>query len=322
MKNIIKNKINALALLAIAALFTGLVSCSDTNNPLGSFNQKNNSGLTSSDNSLNNNYTTDENDNNSSYYAFGGKDSDKRKDTTKDSKGKDVKKRALPLPCLNLSTEQMSALASLRKDTETKNAQLRKEFELQVKALRDAALAANGGTTSTINKDSINKIITYLLEKEKANNEKLSASEKEFKAKMDALSARYKEALKTVGDDKEARKALEEKMKAEKAAMYETYMKETQQLRETQKEIKTKLEQTKRALADCKEGTNRLSAEVKARLDAEIKGLTERLNSAIEANEKAALEAFRNLLTPEQQAIFDAWLAGKDCDKVVKKETK
>jgi hypothetical protein len=320
MKNIIKNKINALALLAIAALFTGLVSCSDTNNPLGSFNQNNNSGLTSSDNGLNNNYTTDENDNNSSNYAFGGKDSDKRKDTTKDSKGKDVKKRALPLPCLNLSTEQLNALASLRKETETKNNQLRREFEAQVKALKEKALASS--SSSTLNKDSLNKVISYLLEKEKAVNEKLRASEKEFKTKMDALATRYKEALKSIGDDKEARKALEEKMKAEKATMYESYMKETQQLRDLQKEIKTKLEQAKRALADCKEGTNRLSAEVKARLDAEIKGLTERLNSAIDANEKAALEAFRNLLTPEQQAIFDAWLAGKDCEKVVKKETK
>lgn len=320
MNNIIKNKINALALLAIAALFTGLVSCSDTNNPLGSFNQNNNSGLTSSDNGLNNNYTTDENDNNSSNYAFGGKDSDKRKDSTKDSKGKDVKKRALPLPCLNLSTEQLNALASLRKETETKNNQLRREFEAQVKALKEKALASS--SSSTLNKDSLNKVISYLLEKEKAVNEKLRASEKEFKTKMDALSNRYREALKTVGDDKEARKALEEKMKAEKAAMYETYMKETQQLRDLQKEIKTKLEQAKRSLADCKEGTNRLSAEVKARLDAEIKGLIERLNSAIDANEKAALEAFRNLLTPEQQAIFDAWLAGKDCEKVVKKETK
>ncbi len=316
MKNIIKNKINALALIAVAAMFTGLLSCSDTSNPLGSVNQNNNSGLVSSN-------STDNTDNNiTDEYAIKGPEHG----PGHDNKGTNIKKRALPLPCLNLSTEQLTSLKTLRHDTETKNSQLRKDFETQVKALRDAAIAASSGTvTISINKDSINAIITDLQAKEKAINDQLRDKESQLKAQLDAIKANYKDQLTAAGSDRAARKAIEDKMRTEMKTAQDAFQTDTKSLKDQQRTIHSQIEQVRHSLGELehkKEHGPILDATTKAALDAQVKILADALKLALDANEKAFLDAFRNGLTAEQQVIFDAWVAGTDCNHTTKKVVK
>lgn len=317
MKSIINNKHKVIMLTIIAFVISGLMSCSDTNNPVVNSAKNNNSGIVASTN-VGDNYDGSE--------AFGGgptgggTGSPSGTVTGKGNSGK----RALPLPCLNLDSVQMRAFINLRKETDLKNAQLFKDYEAKVKALRDAAMSASSGTTTTINRDSLNKVIADLSSQLRAVDNQISNMQKTTKATTDSISKSYQRQMSAAGADRVKRQALEAKMQADMKAAQDAANAKNKELMAKDKALRDQIAQAQKAMigTNTGKGRNTLDPAAKAALDAQIKALADALKLALAANEKAFLDAFRNMLTPEQQAIYDAWLLGTPCDTTKKKTTK
>ncbi|MCX6147205.1 MAG: hypothetical protein NTW25_08140 [Candidatus Kapabacteria bacterium] len=314
MKNTINNKSKVMLVALVAFVFAGMLSCSDANNPLGSATKNDNSGLVSPTGVVGNsdvNFGSDDN------YGFDGPTNGGGSGNPSSTMtGKGTGKKGLPLPCLNLDSVQMRAFANIRKETENKNAQLRKEYEAKVKALRDAAMNAG----STVNRDSLNGVLKDLSAQLKALDAKLSENQKSTKAALDAISKSYQGQMKTAGTDRVARQALETKMKAEMKAAQDAGNAANKSILDQEKAIKDQMAATQKAMQTGR-GT-KLDPAAKAALDAQIKKLSDDLKAAIDANEKAALDTFLNMLTPDQKAIYAAWLAGAPCDTTTKKTVK
>lgn len=225
-------------------------------------------------------------------------------DTNKNNKVA-PKKRALPLPCLNLTKEQLSMLDTLRKQVELKNLQARKEYETKLKNLRDS-LTKNSVSKNT--NDSLLKIINELTSQLQKNEVLIKSLNTSYSKGLDSISVSYKEKMKLAGNDRVAIQNLEKQMNLDKKAYTENYNNKLKELQNKQKELQNKIFELKSKLSKVE------NPDTKKTLLTLASELEKQLKQTIENNEKEFLVLFRTILTPEQQAIYDEWLKGKDCN--------
>lgn len=203
----------------------------------------------------------------------GGTDDKGGKGSGKDDIRKGPSYRALPIPCLGLTDEQMVQLRTIMQQTaelnKTVTAGARTELEA-IRALEKAAREEYRTATAWV-------------------QDELKALREEMKADRDAIMAQLKEGAITREEAATQLKALREEQKAKLA------------------EINAKT-QTER---------DALNAKLRE-LAAQRKAIEERVKAAIKANQDAMYRQIRAMLTTEQQAIWDAWVAGGDPCKRIK----
>lgn len=162
---------------------------------------------------------------------MGGGMGDPNRDTIrKDGPGKgNPRLRPMPLPCLKLTPEQMTAVRQLMRSTDSANRLINAQFRAEMEALRKREMEANAGLRAQM--DELNKQLRTLTEKYRqdmkvimddasldatAKREAVKALRTEFEAATKDLRAQMAELRKQMAAsvDTAARKALQERLQA------------------------------------------------------------------------------------------------------------
>jgi len=294
-----------LALSAFALVTIGLASCQDLPTPTTVDNQNTNSGLVVGQTG-GNDFAFDQNNDNG-FSALGG---DKVAPT-----------KRIPIRCLNLTADQMAKLKELNRASEAAKKAARDEFN---KAMREIK-ASSSTVTRTDNADraAIEAKIKELSAQNAAIEAKLKAGKDELNKQIKAIEAKYAEELKkasaTGTRDNPAIKEIMARRDAEIKAAKTSYETRNKELIAQSNSIKKQIEELKRSLGNTsgsKDTRNTLSEETKAKIKAAEEAFKAKLAEIDAANEAA----FRALLTPEQLAILENWIAtGKGCEEQKRK---
>lgn len=294
-----------LALSTFALVTIGLASCQDLPTPTSVDNQNTNAGLVVGQTG-GNDFAIDQNTDNG-FTALGG---DRVAPT-----------KRIPIRCLNLTADQMAKLKELNQRTEAAKKAAREEFN---KTMREIKASSSTMTPrDTAGRAAIEAKIKALMAENAAIEAKLKASKEELNKQIRAIEARYAEEIKKASStgtrDNPAVKELMAKRDAEIKAAKAAYETRNKELIAQSNAIKKQIEELKRSLGG-KEGgkdtRNTLSEEIKAKIKAAEEAFRAKLAEIDAANEAA----FRALLTPEQIAILENWLAtGKGCDEPKRK---
>lgn len=293
-----------LALSAFALVTIGLASCQDLPTPTSVDNQNTNAGLVVGQTG-GNDFAIDQNTDNG-FTALGG---DRVAPT-----------KRIPIRCLNLTADQMAKLKELNQRTEAAKKAAREEFN---KTMREIKASTTVTRTDNADRAAIEAKIKELTAQNAAIEAKLKASKEELNKQIRAIETRYAEEIKKASStgtrDNPAVKELMAKRDAEIKAAKAAYETRNKELIAQSNAIKKQIEELKRSLGG-KEGgkdtRNTLSEEIKAKIKAAEEAFRAKLAEIDAANEAA----FRALLTPEQIAILENWLAtGKGCDEPKRK---
>lgn len=296
-----------LALSAFALVTIGLASCQDLPTPTSVDNQNTNAGLVVGQTG-GNNFAFDQNNNNG-FSALGD--------------DRVAPKKRIPIRCLNLTADQMAKLKELNQASEAAKKAAREEFN---KTMRE--IKASSSTTmtppDTTGRSAIEAQIKDLMAQDAAIQAKMRASQEELNKQLKAIEAKYAEQLKNASAtggtrDNPAVKEIMAKRDAEMKAARAANEASNKELKAQSESIRKQIETLKKSLGG-KEGgkdtRNTLSDEVKAKIKAAEDAFKAKLAEIDAANDAA----FRALLTPEQIAILENWLAtGKGCDEPKKK---
>lgn len=284
MKNIIQNLRNAkLALLFFAISGFALSSCSDTSLPTSA--------------------TTDA--------SLLEKKGDGREDKNEDKKGE--KRDALPLPCLELSAEQLEQLALLKTDYSTAQKAIQDEFKAKLEEIKNGQRA----TLSEL-EAQLKAIKEQKKQLERANRDTSRSDNSSVKIQIHAIRDSFK--LESDMVRKDAKDGL---ITREEASAQLRLLK--QQMEEAIKLVKdaNKGTDTGSGLKDSAEWQALVAQEkaimeqIKAIQDANKAASTE-IETAMKAAKDAAKADFyakiREMLNDDQKAIWDAWITtGKGC---------
>lgn len=294
-----------LALSAFALVTIGLASCQDLPTPTSVDNQNTNSGLVVGQTG-GNDFAFDQN-NDSEFSALGG--------------DRVAPKKRIPIRCLNLTAEQMQQMKELNQRAEAAKKAAREEFN---KAMREIK-ASSSTVTRTDNADraAIEAKMKELMAQDAAIQAKLKAGKDELNKQIKAIEAKYAEELRKASStgvrDNAATKEIMARRDAEIKAAKTAYETRNKELIAQSNSIKKQIDELKRSLGSntgSKDSRNTLSDETKAKIKAAEEAFRAKLAEIEAANEAA----FRALLTPEQLAILENWIAtGKGCDEPKRK---
>jgi|GEM_PF-3338424 len=297
-----------LAFSAFALVTIGLASCQDLPTPTSVDNQNTNAGLVVGQTG-GNDFAFDQNTDNG-FSALGG--------------DRVAPPKRIPIRCLNLTAEQISKLKELNRASEAAKKAAREEFNKAMREIKASSSTFTENRPDTTGRAAKEAQIRELTAKNAAIEAKLKAGQDELNKQLKAIEAKYAEELKRASAtggtrDNPAVKEIMAKRDAEMKAAKSAFESRNKELIDQSNTIKRQIEELKKSLGNKdggKDTRNTLNEETKAKIKAAEAAFKAKL-AEIDARQEAA---FRALLTAEQIAILENWLAtGKGCDEPKRK---